>query len=79
MSAKLPSELQEMVEVERIELSTQPCKGHVFPLALHPRIIWCPVTESNCQLMITNQPLYHLTNRACVYLLNWCHRAPGNI
>jgi hypothetical protein len=27
---------------------------------------WCSVTESNCQLMITNQLLYHLTNRALV-------------
>ena len=27
-------------------------------------IFWCPLTESNCQLMITNQLLYHLTKRA---------------
>ena len=26
--------------------------------------LWCPLTESNCQLMITNQLLYHLTKGA---------------
>ena len=25
---------------------------------------WCPVTESNCQYLITKQVLCHLTNRA---------------
>ena len=26
---------------------------------------WCPLTESNCQSMITSQVLYHLTKGAC--------------
>ena len=26
----------------------------------------CPLTESNCQLMITNQLLYHLTKGAMI-------------
>ena len=29
---------------------------------------WCPVTESNCQPLITKQVLYHLTNRAYYYV-----------
>ena len=33
-------------------------------------IFWCPLTESNCQSMITSQVLYHLTKGAnlfCVF------------
>jgi len=36
-----------------------------YQTALHS-VVWCPLTESNCQLMITNQLLYHLTKGALV-------------
>ena len=45
-------------------------KNRVF-LILRENIIelidefWCPLTESNCQSMITSQVLYHLTKGAC--------------
>ena len=35
---------------------------------------WCPLRESNPQLIITNDPLYHLTKRAVAALIA---RLPG--
>ena len=39
-------------------------KPDALPGCATLRKYWCPVTESNCQLLITKQLLYHLTNRA---------------
>ena len=33
---------------------------------------WCPLTESNCQSMITSQVLYHLTKGACGVTRQYC-------
>ena len=39
--------------------------------AITPERYWCSVRESNSQLMITNQLLYHLINRAITYYLSY--------
>ena len=54
---------QKLVSVARIELALHGPKPWVIPFH-HTEKNWCPMTESNCQLMITKHLLYHLTNSA---------------
>ena len=47
-----------------ISLESLLCKIFIAISCL--QIIWCSSTESNCRLLLTMEPLYHLTTRAMV-------------
>ena len=47
-----------------ISLESLLCK--IFIAISYLQIIWCSSTESNCRLLLTMEPLCHLTTRAMV-------------